>query len=139
MRPYPLSLQLGMTRYHGHLFIAPWRLYFVCGKQGGVLLAAIGQSIGGAVGGLMIGLGTKTPGEAPQVIDEGMLVQAVAANPGSFIMEPAKIQLIKQSIWRRTIRYDGKVYGLTHGLDKDIKAELGGWCKHHSVPHKGLG
>ena len=29
MTPYPLTIQSGMKRYHGHLFLGSERLYFV--------------------------------------------------------------------------------------------------------------
>ena len=34
MTPYPISLQLGMKRFHGHLFVAPDKLYFVSRGDG---------------------------------------------------------------------------------------------------------
>jgi hypothetical protein len=137
MTPYPLTLQRGTTRFYGNLFVAPHRLYFVCDKKGGVLLAAIGQSVGGAIGGAMIGLGTKVAGAAPDVIDENVLVQAVAMNEGSLIMEPKEIQLIKHTIFMRTIRHNNVTYGLPNGLDKPLRAHLAGWAKHHGVKTKG--
>lgn len=138
MVPYPLTLQLGMKRFHGHVFLAPHRLYFVCGKQGGAWAAAIGQSLGGLVGGAIVGLATPRPGEAPQVVDEAMLQQAVATNDGSLIMEATQIEEIKQTIWWRLIRWNGKKFGLPHGLGKDLKTALGAWATHHNVKTKGL-
>jgi hypothetical protein len=35
MTPYPLTMQLGMKRCHGHFFITPNKLYFVSQKAGG--------------------------------------------------------------------------------------------------------
>lgn len=31
--PFPLTMQLKMKRYYGHLFLAAGRMYFVCDKQ----------------------------------------------------------------------------------------------------------
>ena len=42
MEPHPLTMQEGMKRYHGHVFLAPEKLYFVCAKKGGAWAAAIG-------------------------------------------------------------------------------------------------
>ncbi|MEZ4366625.1 MAG: hypothetical protein R2939_10095 [Kofleriaceae bacterium] len=50
MTPFPVVLQHKMTRLHGHLFLAPGAMYFVCGKQGGAWAQAIGQGVGGALG-----------------------------------------------------------------------------------------
>jgi len=38
-----------MKRFHGHVFLPPNRLYFVCTKTGGAWAAAIGQGLGGAI------------------------------------------------------------------------------------------
>jgi len=138
MTPYPLTLQLGMKRFHGHLFIAPTRLYFVCAKQGGAWAAAIGQGLGGLVGGAIAGLAQPKVGEAAAAIDETQLQRAVSENAGSMIMEPSQIQEIKETIWWRLIRWDGKKFGLPKGLGKDLKAALGPWAKHHNVKTKGL-
>lgn len=48
MTPHPLTMQLGMKRFHGDVFLAPGRLYFVCSKVGGAWAAAIGQGLGTA-------------------------------------------------------------------------------------------
>ena len=139
MTPYPLTMQLGMKRFHGHLFIAPSRLYFVCSKQGGAWAAAIGQGVGGLIGGAIAGLAQPTAGAAPTVIDEAQLARAVAENEGSLIMEPGQIQEIKHTIWWRLIRFDGKKYGLPNGLGKPLKQALGPWAQQHNVKTKGLG
>ena len=48
---YPPSMQLGMKRMHGHMFLVRrGRLYFLCVKQGGAWLAVAGAAVGGAVG-----------------------------------------------------------------------------------------
>lgn len=138
MTPYPLTLQLGMKRFHGHVFLAPQRLYFVCTKQGGAWAAAIGQGVGGLIGGAIAAGFQPKPGEAPQAIDEGQLQQAVAQNEGSMIMDAAKIEEIKETIWWRLIRFDGKKFGLPRGLGKPLKQELGKWAAAHHVKTKGL-
>jgi len=139
MQPFPLTLQLGMKRFHGHMFLAPQKLYFVCSKQGGAWAAAIGQGVGGLVGGAIAAAAGPKPGEAPAVVDEASVVQAVSQNEGSMIMDAAKIEEIKQTIWWRLIRFDGKKYGLPHGLGKPLKAALGPWAKQYGVKTKGLG
>jgi hypothetical protein len=139
MTPYPLTLQLGMKRFHGHVFLAPQRLYFVCSKQGGAWAAAIGQSLGGVVGALIANAATSKPGEAPQTVDEASLQQAVAQHEGSLVMEAGQIEEIKETIWWRLIRWNGQKFGLPNGLGKPLKAELGAWAKAHNVKTKGLG
>ena len=138
MTPYPLTLQLGMKRFHGHVFLAPNRLYFVCTKTGGAWAAAIGQGLGGAIGGAIAAGFQPTAGAAPTVVDEGQLQQAVAQNEGSMIMDAAKIEEIKETIWWRLIRFDGKKFGLPRGLGKPLKQELGKWAAAHNVKTKGL-
>jgi hypothetical protein len=139
LTPYPLTLQLGMKKLHGHLFLAPGRLYFVCSKQGSAWAQAIGVGIGGALGGAIAGLADKRAGEAPVAIDEAQLQQAVATNEGSMIMEAAQIEMIKETIWWRVIRWNGKKFGLPSGLGKPLKSELGLWTKANNVQSKGLG
>lgn len=139
LTPYPLTLQSGMKKLHGHLFLAPTRLYFVCSKQGSAWAQAIGQGIGGAIGGAIAGLAEKRAGEAPAVFDEAQLQQAVAANEGSIIMEPAQIEVIKETMWWRIIRWNGKKFGLPNGLGKPLKKELGLWTQANNVQSKGLG
>lgn len=137
MEPYPLTMQTGMTRLHGHLFLAPGKLYFVCSKKGGAWAAAIGQSLGGVVGGAIAAAASKKPGEAPDAIDEASLEQAVAENDGSLIMDASRIEMIKHTLWMRMIRFDGKKFGLPNGLDKKLRAELGTWAQTHNVKTKG--
>ena len=139
MTPYPLSLQLGMKRFHGHIFLAPEKLYFVCSKMGGAWAAAIGQSLGGLVGGAIAAAASPKPGEAPPEFDEAALEKAVAENDGSMIMEAPKIEMIKHTMWLRLIRFDGKKYGLPNGLSKPLKAALGEWAKTNNVKTKGKG
>jgi hypothetical protein len=127
-----------MKRFHGHVFLAPQRLYFVCSKQGGAWAAAIGQGLGGLVGGAIAAGFQPNAGAAPQAIDEGQLQQAVAQNEGSMIMDAAKIEEIKETIWWRLIRFDGKKFGLPKGLGKPLKQELGKWAAANHVKTKGL-
>lgn len=138
MTPYPLSMQLGMKRFHGHLFLAPGRLYFVCSKQGGAWAAALGQGLGGLVGGAIAAAASKSPGEAPE-IDEAELEKAVAENDGSQIMEAGQIEIIKHTMWLRLIKWNGKKFGLPNGLTRDLQAALGEWAKTHDVQTKGKG
>jgi len=139
MTPYPLTLQLGMKRFHGHLFLAPGKLYFVCSAKGGAWASAIGQGVGGVIGGVIAAAGEVKPGEAPEGLTEAQIAQAVAENEGSLIMEAAKIEVIKHTIWWRLIRWDGKKFGLPNGMTKPLKAALGEWAREHNVKTKGLG
>jgi len=138
MTPYPFTMQSGMKRLHGHLFLAPQRLYFVCTKQGGAWAAAIGQSLGGVLGHGLAALMQPKPGEAPPVIDEAALQRAVAENDGSLIMEASQIEEIKETIWWRLVRWNGKKFGLPNGIDKQLRPALGAWAREHGVKTKGL-
>lgn len=133
IRAFPVSMQLGMTRFHGHMFLVPGRVYFLCVKQGGAWLAAAGAALGGAVGGALMGLATSGVSGAPQIYDEATLHQYAAQMPGSVVWEPRQIESIKQTIWMRVIRANGQRYGLPHGLGNDLKAAIGPWARHHSV------
>jgi hypothetical protein len=137
MTPYPLTLQEGMKRYHGHIFLGDERLYFVCSKKGGAWASAIGQGLGGIVGGAIAAAGQPTAGAAPEVVDESALEKAVAENDGSMIMEPSQIEEIKHTLWMRVIRWNGKRFGLPNGLAKPLKAALGDWARAHNVKTKG--
>ena len=139
MTPYPLTIQEGMKRYAGHVFLAPGRLYFVCAKQGGAWASAIGAGLGGAVGMMIANAASPSAGAAPMIYDEPTLAQAVAQNEGSLIMEAAQIEEIKETIWWRLIRWNGKKFGLPKGLGKPLKTDLGAWAKAHNVKTKGLG
>jgi hypothetical protein len=139
MEPYEITLQQGMKRYHGHLFLAPGRLYFVCSKTGGAWAAAIGQGLGGLVGAAIAVAAQPKAGEAPPVVDEAALTEAVAKHEGSLIMEASKIEVIKHTLWMRVLRWDGKKFALPNGLSKPLKAALGAWAKTHNVQTKGLG
>jgi hypothetical protein len=138
MVPYPLTLQLGMKQFHGHVFLAPSRLYFVCSKQGGAWAQAIGQSVGGLIGGAIAAIGHVGPGQGQAAIGEAELQQAVEQNQGSIVMEATQITEIKETLWWRLIRWDGKKFGLPRGLGKELKAALGPWAKVHNVKTKGL-
>lgn len=137
LRGYPLSMQHGMNRMHGHLFVAPNRLYFVCVKQGGAWLAAAGQALGGAVGGALAGLAQPGVGDAP-AYDEATLAGYVRQMPGSEVMEPANIQEIKQTIWWRLIRANGKKFGLPAGMSRELRAALGPWGRQNGVRTTGF-
>jgi len=67
------------------------------------------------------------------------MLHAISQYPGSLIMEAAQIEEIKETIWWRLIRWNGKKFGLPSGLGKPLKADLGAWVKYHNVKHKGLG
>jgi hypothetical protein len=135
---YPLTMQSGMTRMHGHVFLAPGRLYFICVKQGGAWMDAIGHSLGGAIGGALVGLAMPTVGGAPTIYDEAQLHQAVAQMPGSLVMDAPQIQQIKQTWAWRLIRFNGRKFGLPNGLGRDLKAALGPWARYHQVKTVGF-
>ncbi|HEX7701308.1 MAG TPA: hypothetical protein VF403_11310, partial [Kofleriaceae bacterium] len=130
---FPLTMQEGMNRMHGHVFLAQGRLYFVCVKTGGAWLAAIGQGVGGLVGGALVGLAMPTVDGAPAIYDETQLHRAVSTMPGSLVMEAHNIQQIKETWAWRLIRANGKKYGLPKGLGRDLKAALGPWARYHQV------
>src|SRR5687767_1971507 len=97
MTPYPLTIQLGMKRYHGHVFLGRDRLYFVCEKEGGAWAAAIGQSVGGLVGAAIASAATGGPGATPAgTFDEETIARVVAEKAGSLVMEASKLQEIKE-------------------------------------------
>ncbi len=138
MHPFPIALQVGMKRFYGHLFLAPNRLYFVCGRQGGVWAAAIGQGLGGAIGGAIVALGTPGAGAAPTVVDEMQVQAAVAANPGSIVFEASDLSMIKHTLFWRLFKWQGRTVGLPQGMAKDLRAALGPWARYHNVPTKGI-
>ena len=138
MAPFPLAMQLGMKRFYGHVFLAPNRLYFVCTKTGGAWAAAIGQGLGGALGGALVAMAQPKPGEAPAIVDEAMVMQAVAAHEGSMILEAKDLSMIKHTIFWRLFKWQGKTIGLPQGMSKPLKAALGPWAKYHGVPTKGF-
>jgi hypothetical protein len=131
-------MQLRMTRFHGHMFLAAGRLYFICEKEGGAWMAAIGQGLGGAIGGALVGLAASGPGQAPMVYDEGTLWNAATTMKGSLIMDAPQITQIKETLFWRLIRFGGNTYGLPRGLGKELKAALGPWAKYHNVKTKGF-
>ena len=139
MTPFPLAMQIGMKRYYGHVFLGPGRLYFVCGRKGGAWAAAIGQSLGGAIGGAMVALGTPGAGAAPtHVVDEPTVMQAIAAADGSMILEAKDLTMIKHTIFWRLFKWQGKTVGLPQGMSKELRAAIGQWARFHGVPTKGV-
>lgn len=137
LTPFPLSIQLKMKRFHGHLFLAANRIYFVCDKAGSAWGAAIGQSIGGLVGGAIAAIGTPGYSDSPGIVDEGTVYQAVTQREGSLIMEAAQITMIKHTWAWRLIKWNGNTIGLPQGMDKGLRVAIGQWATYHNVPHKG--
>jgi hypothetical protein len=131
-------MQRRITRLTGQLFLAPTRLYFVCESNKGGLGVAIGQGLGGLIGGAIMAMSAPTPGQAAPVIDEAMLQQAVQQKEGSMIIEPAKIKQIKHTMWMRGLWYDGTTYGFPRGLSKELNQQLALWCQANNVKSKGL-
>ena len=122
-----------MTRMHGHVFLAPGRLYFVCIKQGGAWMAAIGQGLGGAVGGALVGLAMPTVGGAPAIYDEAQLHTAVSQMPGSLAQRlghddpvernsPVTQQCAQLECVRRRGRADQAVACFGHGIHMVVLA-----------------
>ncbi|MBL0217641.1 MAG: hypothetical protein IPQ07_27670 [Myxococcales bacterium] len=138
--PFPLTMQLKMKRYYGHLFLAAGRMYFVCDKQGGAWAAAIGQGLGGAIGGAIVALGTPgAAGDVPPIVDELTVQQVMAQRPGSFVLEASQISMIKHTVFWRLIKWNGNTIGLPQGMSKALKLAIGPWAKYHGVPNKGFG
>jgi hypothetical protein len=138
MQGYPLSIQLRMTRGHGHLFLAAGRLYFICQKEGGAWAQALGAGLGGALGAVLANSMGPSANGNPVVYDERHLWDAVQQYKGSVVFEAAQIGVIKQTIFWRLIKYQGKTYGLPKGMSKELKAALGPWAKYHNVKTKGF-
>ena len=138
IRPFPIVMQQRLTRLTGQMFIAPARLFFLCESQKGGLGVALGRGLGGIVGGVIAAMAAPTPGQAAPVIDEPMLFQAVQNMPGSMVMEPPQFKAIKVTMWTRGIFYGGRTYALPEGLDKELKTELGHWCRANNVRSAGL-
>ena len=139
MTPFPLAMQISMKRYYGHVFLGAGRLYFVCGRKGGVWAAAIGQGLGGALGGAIVAMATPGAGAAPtNVVDEATVMQAMAANEGSLILEAKDLSMIKHTIFWRLFKWQGKTVGLPQGMSKELRAALKQWAAYHNVPTKGL-
>ena len=53
-------------------------------------------------------------------------------------MEPPQIKAIKHTMWTRGIFFNGNTYALPDGLRKELKYELGIWCRAHNVKSAGL-
>lgn len=138
LTPFPLIMQQRMTRLTGHMFVAPTRLYFICESTKGGLAMAIGQGVGGLIGGAIAGMFTPTPGQAAPVIDEAMLMQAAQEKPGSVVMEPSQIKAIKETWMWRAIWWNGQTYALPKGLSKELNSELAMWCQANNVKNAGL-
>ncbi len=137
---FPMTIQLGMKKFHGHIFVAPEKLYFVCIKKGGGWTDVVGGQVGGLVGATIKVSGSKSTGEIPDLDAANLkpLEQAVAENEGSMAMEPHQIKVIKHTLWWRLIRFNGKRYGLPNGMSKDLRRALGKWARSHNVKTKGL-
>ena len=91
LHPYPLAIQLKMSRFYGHLFLAANRLYFVCDKTGSAWGQAIGMGLGGAIGGAIAGLATPGASASPGMVDEMTVYNAASTREGSLILEARDI------------------------------------------------
>ena len=72
------------------------------------------------------------------VSGEEAIARAVTEHEGSLIMEANKLEEIKETLWWRQIRFDGKKFGLPKGLGKELKRALGPWARQNNVKTKGL-
>jgi hypothetical protein len=136
MQSFPVTLQQGMKKLHGHWYLAPGKLYFVCTNSNSAWGQAIGQGVGGIVGGFIGSISDKTPGQSIGDLDESGLQAAVLSMPGSMVMAAEKIEVIKVTIWWRLIKYDGQRFGFPKGLSKDLRSALTQWGQQNSVQTK---
>ena len=138
MTPYPIVLQHKMARLHGHLYLVPERMYFLCARQGGAWAQAVGQGIGGAIGGAIAAAARPTIGDAPRFADERALAAAMLEHDGSMTLVARDVRLIKYSLWSgRAIVTTGKTYGFPVGLAPAAQVALGAWAGVHGVATKG--
>lgn len=138
VNPYPATLQQGMRKYRGQLFVAPSALYFVCAGSSSALWGAVGQQVGGLIGGAISAVGGGGYGQGPGgPVNEQQLHWAVTQAPGSLILVPQEIQELKYTIWWRFIRWRGSKLGLPDGLPKPLRLELGQWANYYQIPTKG--
>lgn len=141
LQAHPIVLQKGMKKLRGFMFVGGEALYFICSSKGSALWDAVGTGVGGLVGGAIKAAGNKASkentGTDSGIQTEADLRDAVEKNPGSIIFEPNKIEMIKNTIWMRMIRYDGQRIGLPTGYPKDLVQELAPWIQRHGVKSKG--
>jgi hypothetical protein len=138
MQPYPVTLQQGMRKFRGQLFVAPSALYFVCAGSSSALWGAIGGQVGGLVGGAISAVGGGGHGAQPGgPVTEQQLHYAVTQAAGSMILVPQEIQEMKYTIWWRFIRWRNQKLGLPDGLHKQLRLELGQWARYYQIPTKG--
>lgn len=136
MQSFPVTLQQGMKKLHGHWFLAPGKLYFVCTNSNSAWGQAIGQALGGAVGGAIVGLTHKSPQALAELGDENAVQQAVDQMPGSVVITADKIKKIQCNMWWRVIKLEEGKYAFPHGLSKDLRVALRDWGQQHKVPTK---
>lgn len=138
-KPYPIVLQDGMTRYYGHFFLRANRIFFICEKSGGAWMQALGAGLGGALGAVLSEAAShQISGGLGHGLDDETLMRAVQQMPGSLIMEANQITEIKQNMWWRLIRWNGKRFGLPRGLGRDLKPAIGAWARYHGVKTVGF-
>ena len=141
MQAHPITLQRGMKKFKGHMFVGDSALYFMCTGAGSAWWDVVGQGVGGLVGGVVKGIGAVregAPGAAPDGLTEDMLRDAAQQAPDSMVFEPAQIEVIKQTIWMRVLRANGERFGIPTGYSKPLRKELGPWAKRHGVQAKGM-
>lgn len=141
MEAHQITLQRGMKKLNGHLIVGDSALYFFCSNSGSAWWDAVGQSVGGLLGGVVKGIGAIREGDAapgPEGFTEEMLREAIPNSPDNMIFEPANIEKISQTIWMRVFRANGQKFGVASGYSKPLRRELGPWAKRHGVKSKGM-
>lgn len=138
MTPYPVVLQYKMTRLHGHLYLAPGRLYFLCERTGGAWAQAVGTGVGGAIGGAIVAASQRALGDGPTFPDERALAAAMSERDNSQVLQAAELRLIKYSLWTgRALVSTTRTYGFPSGAKPELLRALGAWARTHGVATKG--
>jgi len=139
-QPHQITLQKGMKKFKGFMFVGDSALYFICTSKGSALWDAVGTNLG-LVGGIIKGVGEgltdKKTGANVEKITDSDLAEAAAKAPDSIVFEPGKIELITNTLWTRMIRWNGQKFGVPTGYPKALKKELGPWIQRHGVKAKG--
>lgn len=142
MLAFPVTLQRGVTRFHGHLFLAPTRLYYVNGRQGYAwgggsrLVAGLVNAHRSAAADEAL---AATLGVAPgTAVDEHVVYHATMRVEGSILMEAAELALVRHDWWWRGFKWkNGSKIGLLESPSELVR-ELALWTAANRVPSKGL-
>ncbi len=138
MNAHPVTLADGRKLLHGHMFVGADTLYFVCTRVGSLTMDALGQQVGGLVGGAIKGLASGRYVEADiDSLSEADLAEAAAQTTGGFVMAAADTEKLHYTMWARYIKGNGKKLGAGKGLSKELRQALGEWAKRNGVATKG--